>query len=295
MDDKSLDKFYRNMKIKEKIAKYFFSLMSITSIFLICLICIFLFREGFLFFKEYNFIDFIFSNNWHPTASPRSYGIFSMIITSLITTLLSVVIALPIGLFTAIFLSYYCSKKIYGSLKSLINLMASIPSIIYGFFALIVLVPLVRNTFKGTGMSIFTASILLSMMILPTIISISENSINLVDKKYFLASIALGATKEESIIKVVLRVCKSGIISSVVLAIGRSVGETMAVYMVIGNQARFPKSLFDGARSLTTNIVLEMGYADSNHTSALISTACVLFVFVLIINLIFFYIRRKEH
>lgn len=292
--DQKLDKFYKSMRIKENIAKYFFNLSSITSIVLICIICIFLFREGFLFFKGYSFIDFIFSNDWHPTASPRRFGIFSMIITSFITTFLSVVIALPIGLFTAIFLSYYCNKKLYKILKPLINLMASIPSIIYGFFALIVLVPLVRNVFKGTGMSIFTASILLSMMILPTIINICENSINLVDKKYFLASIALGATKEESIIRVVLRVCRTGIISSVVLAIGRSVGETMAVYMVIGNQARLAKSLFDGARSLTTNIVLEMGYADTNHTRALIATACVLFIFVLIINLIFFCIRRKE-
>lgn len=283
----------KSINLKEIIAENIFRLISITSVAMIVMICAYLFGEGFSFFQKYPIISFLTSSNWEPTAIPESFGILPMIVTSVLTTILSIFFAAPIGIAMAVFMAFYCPKKIYRFIKSLINLMASIPSIIYGFFAVMILVPLMRQSFPGNGMNVLTASILLALMILPTIVSISESSIKLVNKDYFLSSMALGATKEESIVKVVLKAGKSGIMSSVILAIGRSIGETMAVYMVIGNQALMPSSLFKGARSMTTNIVLEMGYAGELHTQALIATACVLFVFILIINLIFFIIKGR--
>lgn len=284
---------HKKIHIKECIAENMFRLSSMTAITMIIIICVYLFGEGILFFQKYSVITFLTSSDWEPVSSPESFGILPMIVTSLLTTVLSIGFAFPIGIAGAVFLSFYCPKRYYGFLKSLVNLMAAIPSIIYGFFSLMVLVPVIRKVFPGNGMNILTASLLLGLMILPTIICISESSINMVNKNYFLSSMALGATKEESIVKVVLKVARLGILSSVILAIGRSIGETMAVYMVIGNQALMPSSLFHGARSLTTNIVLEMGYAGEFHMQALIATACVLFVFILMINTMFFFVKRK--
>ncbi|MDY3005405.1 phosphate ABC transporter permease subunit PstC [Anaerococcus sp. AGMB00486] len=278
---------------KERIGEIIFLFSAIMAIFLIILITFFIFRSGISFISQYGLINFISGSKWAPTAKPPYFGIGPMIIGSIIVTMLSALIAIPFGLSISVFMAYY-SKKSYGFLNGLINLMAAIPSIIYGFFAMMVLVPLIAKTFKTGGMNMLTASLLLSIMILPTMINISQNSLEQVPKTFYTGSLALGATKEETIRKIMIPYAKSGIYSSIILAIGRSIGETMAVYLVIGNQPRLPGSLLDGVRTLTTNIVLEMGYASGLHRESLIATGMVLFIFILIINIIFNFIRNKD-
>lgn len=283
-----------NKDFKEVFMKYIFIGLSLISIISIILICYFIFKEAIPFINKYGFFKFVGGKEWSPGSSPAKYGILPMIIGSIYTTLGAIIFGVPIGLLTAIYLAKYATPKQYKFLKPAINLMAGIPSIVYGFFALVVLVPIVRNLFGGTGLSIFTASLLLGIMILPTIISICESSIRAVPKSFYEGSIALGATHEISIFKVILPAARSGIISSVILGIGRAIGETMAVYLVAGNQTHIPDSIFKGARTLTTNIVLEMAYASGEHLNSLIATAMILFIFILIINLIFFYIKRRD-
>ena len=203
-------------------------------------------------------------------------------------------IGIPLGLLMAVFLSRYCPKKIYGLVNSLVELLAGIPSIIYGFFGMVVLVPFVKNNFAGNGNSIFTAAILLGIMILPTIISVSKAALMAVPESYYEGAVALGATKEIIIFKVMIPAAKSGITAAIALGIGRAMGETMAVMMIAGNQPRIPGSIFEGVRTLTTNIVLEMGYATDLHAEALIATGVVLFVLILIINLFVSFFKRKR-
>ena len=209
-----------------------------------------------------------------------------MILGSIYVTAGAIVIGVPVGILTSVFMAEYCPKKIYRPLKMATELLSGIPSIVYGFFGLVVLVPVIRTLFQGktNGSSILTSSILLGMMILPTIIGVTESSLRTVSRAYFEGALALGATKERSIFTVMIPAAKSGIMAGVVLGIGRAIGETMAVMMVAGNQARVPNSILQGVRTLTTNIVLEMGYATGLHREALIATAVVLFIFILIIN-----------
>ena len=280
-------------KTREKIGEIIFLLSAVLSVFLILLIIFFIFSEGIRFVNEYGLLKFITGKVWKPTAGNPRFGIFPMIIGSLIVTSLSTLIALPFGLAISIFMAYY-AKKSYQPLKALMNLMAAIPSVVYGFFAMMVLVPLIKDVFDiKSGMNMLTASILLSVMILPTMVNISENSLRQVPKTFMTGSLALGATKEETIYKILVPYAKSGIFSSIILAIGRAIGETMAVYLVIGNQPMMPTSIFKGVRTLTTNIVLEMGYAAGVHRQALIATGMVLFIFILIINIIFNIIRNR--
>jgi phosphate transport system permease protein len=217
-----------------------------------------------------------------------------MIVGSVLTTIGALIIGAPIGILSAVFLAFYCPKKIYPVLKSGVQLLAGIPSVVYGFFGLMVLVPFVREVFGGRGLSVLTASVLLGMMILPTIISVSESSIRAVNTSYYEGSVGLGATHERSIFRCVLPACKSGIMTGVVLGLGRAIGETMAVIMVAGNQAAIPKALTDGVRTMTTNIVMEMGYAVDLHRQALIGTAVVLFIFILIINFLLAILKRGD-
>ena len=280
-------------KIREKIGEIIFLLSAVLSVFLILLIIYFIFSEGIKFVNEYGLLKFITGKVWKPTAGNPRFGIKPMIVGSIIVTSLSTLIALPFGLAISIFMAYY-AKKSYGFLKSIINLMAAVPSVVYGFFAMMVLVPLIKDLFDiKSGMNMLTASILLAVMILPTMVNISENSLRQVPETFMTGSLALGATKEETIYKVMVPYARSGIFSSIILAIGRAIGETMAVYLVIGNQPMMPSSIFKGVRTLTTNIVLEMGYAAGMHRQALIATGMVLFVFILIINIIFNIIRSK--
>ncbi|MCI5972452.1 MAG: phosphate ABC transporter permease subunit PstC [Anaerococcus sp.] len=281
-------------KTRERIGEIIFLLSAAMSALLILLIIFFIFNEGIKFVNEYGLVPFITGKVWKPTAGNPHFGIFPMIVGSIIVTVLSTIIALPFGLATSVFMAYY-AKKSYSPLKSLINLMAAIPSVVYGFFAMMVLVPLVKSIFDiRSGMTMITASILLAIMILPTMVNISENSLKQVPMTFYQGSLALGATKEETIRKVMIPYAKSGIFSSIILAIGRAIGETMAVYLVVGNQPRLTTEILKGSRTLTTNIVLEMGYASGMHRQALIATGMVLFFFILLINIVFNIIRDRN-
>ncbi|HIU56984.1 MAG TPA: phosphate ABC transporter permease subunit PstC, partial [Candidatus Ornithomonoglobus merdipullorum] len=229
-----------------------------------------------------------------PSNNPPSFGIFPMILGSIYVTAGAIVIGVPIGILTSVFMAKYCPKKMYKVLKPATELLAGIPSVVYGFFGLVVIVPLIRSLAGGTGNSILAASILLGIMILPTIIGVSESAIRSVPESYYEGSLALGATHERTIFRVMLPAAKSGIMAGIVLGIGRAIGETMAVIMVAGNQARMPAGLLKGIRTLTANIVIEMGYAADLHREALIATGVVLFVFILIINVAFSLLKRKE-
>lgn len=277
--------------IKEKIMKIIFFLTACTSIAAVILICGFLFANGIPAIKKIGIFKFLLGRIWKP--ANNIYGIFPMIIGSLYVTVGALLIGVPIGILTAVFMAHFCPKSIYKPMKSAVNLMAGIPSVVYGFFGLVVLVPFVRETFGGRGMSVVTASILLGLMILPTIISVSETSIRAVPKSYYEGGLALGASHERSVFYTILPAAKEGIFAGIVLGIGRAIGETMAVMMVAGNQAVIPKSITSGVRTLTTNIVLEMGYSTDLHREALIGTAVVLFVFILIINLSLSLFKRR--
>jgi len=278
-------------KYKEKIMEIVFLIAACVCILAVALICIFLFANGIPAIKEIGFFDFIIGKTWK--SASNLYGIFPMILGSIYVTAGAILIGVPIGILTAIFMAKFCPPKMYRFLKPSIELLAGIPSVVYGFFGLVVLIPFIREWFPGDGNSIFTASILLGIMILPTIIGVSESSIRAVPESYYEGSLALGASHERSVFFATLPAAKSGITAAVVLGIGRAIGETMAVVMVAGNQARMPKGIFDGVRTLTANIVIEMGYATDLHREALIATGVVLFVFILIINLLFSFFKRR--
>ena len=277
---------------KEKLMQGVFLFSACVSIIAVALICIFLFASGIPAMHKIGVVNFLTGNKWKPLMG--IYGILPMIIGSIYVTVGAIILGVPIGILTAVFLSEFCPKRYYKFLKTAIDLLAGIPSIVYGFFGLMVIVPFVRNTFGGSGSSLLSASVVLGIMILPTIISISETAIRAVPRSYYEGSLALGASHERSVFFAILPAAKSGITAGVILGIGRAVGETMAIIMVAGNQTSIPSSLFKGLRTLTTNIVMEMGYAQDLHRGALIATAVVLFVFILIINLSFSFIKRKS-
>lgn len=277
--------------MKEKGMKLVFLLAASVSILAVAFICFFLFANGLPAIKEIGILDFLFGKTWRP--GNDLYGIFPMIIGSLCVTGGAILIGVPVGVFTAVFLAKYCPKKLYTFMKPAVDLLAGIPSVIYGFFGLVVIVPFVRNYIGGDGNSMLTASILLGIMILPSIISVSETAIRAVPDSYYDGALALGATRERSMFFAVLPAAKSGIFAGVILGIGRAIGETMAVMMVAGNQARLPEGILEGVRTLTSNIVMEMGYATDLHRGALIATGVVLFVFILIINVLFSIVKRK--
>lgn len=277
--------------MKEKGMKFVFLLAASVSILAVAFICFFLFANGLPAIKEIGILNFLFGKTWRP--SNDLYGIFPMIIGSLCVTGGAILIGVPVGVFTAVFLAKYCPKKLYSFMKPAVDLLAGIPSVIYGFFGLVVIVPFVRNYIGGDGNSMLTASILLGIMILPSIISVSETSIRAVPDSYYDGALALGATRERSMFFAVLPAAKSGIFAGVILGIGRAIGETMAVMMVAGNQARLPEGILEGVRTLTSNIVMEMGYATDLHREALIATGVVLFLFILIINVLFSIVKRK--
>lgn len=271
-----------------------FLFSALISVLSIILIIIFMFAGGVPFMMEYGIVDFLFGDRWSPSNTPASFGILPMILGSIFVTVGAVVIGVPIGILTAVFMAEFCPPKLYKILKPATNLMAAIPSIVYGFFALQLIVPIMRNFSGGTGMNMLTAMILLGIMILPTVIGLSESSLRSVPRSYYTGSMALGATHERTVLRVIMPAAKSGIISSVILGVGRAIGETMAVVLIAGNQPIIPQSITSGVRTLTTNIVLEMAYAAGEHREALIATGVVLFVFILIINGLFMVIKRKE-
>lgn len=295
MENKNYQKDRQKLaEYREEIMKYFFLLCALLSVIFIILISLFIFNGGLSVFTKIGIKDFIFNTQWKPLDKPASYGIFSMIMGSLMITILASIMAIPIAIFTSSFLALECPKKLYRILKPALNLMAGIPSIVYGFFALTAIVPIMKQLFGGNGMNMLTASILLLIMILPTIISIAETAIRAVPESYYQGSIALGANHERTALKIILPAARSGIFAGIILGIGRAIGETMAVILVAGNQTRLSFNILKGIRTMTTNIVLEMGYAEGIHREALIATACVLFIFILIINLSFFIFKKRS-
>ena len=278
-------------KFKERFMQVLFLLSALVSILAVALICIFLFANGIPAIREIGLWDFLSGTSWNP--EQNIYGILPMIIGSIYVTAGAMLIGVPIGILTALFLVHFCPPKLYRFLKPAVDLLAGIPSIVYGFFGLMVIVPAIRNGLGGSGSSMLAASIVLGIMILPTIINVSESAIRAVPESYYEGSLALGASHERSVFFTVLPAAKSGVFAAVILGMGRAVGETMAVIMVAGNQTAMPGSPLQGLRTLTANIVMEMAYAADLHRGALIATAVVLFVFILIINLFFSLMKRR--
>ena len=276
--------------------EFVFMLCACVSILAVALICIFLFANGVPAMAKIGFGKFLLGRTWQ--AGNGLFGIFPMIIGSIYVTAGAIIVGVPIGILAAVFLARFCPKLLYCIMKPGVELLAGIPSVVYGFFGLMIIVPWVRDTFRpyygGNGLSLFSAALLLGIMILPTIISISESAIRSVPDKYYQGALALGATHERSVFRTVVPAAKSGIMAGIVLGIGRAFGETMAVIMIAGNQAWIPDNMFQGIRTLTANIVMEMGYAQDLHREALIATGVVLFVFILIINTLFSILKRRE-
>lgn len=278
--------------LKEESAKLLFLLAAAFSILAVVLICFFLFVNGIPAMHKIGLFNFLLGTKWKP--GNNLFGIFPMIVGSLYVTALAVLFGVPVGLLTAVFLSRFCPQKIHKVLKPAVDLLAGIPSVVYGFFGLMVIVPFVRDVFGGNGSSILTAGILLGMMILSTIISVSESSLNAVPENYYEGARALGATHERAVFLTVLPAAKSGIMAGIILGVGRAIGETMAVIMVAGNQARLTGNILKGIRTLTANIVIEMGYATDLHREALIATGVVLFVFIMGINVAFNLVKNRK-
>lgn len=279
-------------KVKEGIMHALFLICACVSILAVVLICVYLFASGVPAIAEIGVTDFLFGVKWKPSSG--YFGIFPMIIGSILVTGIAVVIGVPIGILCAVFMSHYCPRKLYSFVKPAINLLAGIPSIVYGFFGLVVIVPIMKELFGGSGKSLLTAGILLGIMILPTVIKTSEASLNAVPRSYYEGALALGATHERSVFFASLPAAKSGLLAAVILGVGRAIGETMAVILVAGNQTILPKSITSGIRTMTSNIVMEMGYAGGLHRDALIATGVVLFVFILLINLCFSALKRRK-
>ena len=277
--------------VKEGMAKAMFTFTALVSILAVALICIFLFANGIPGIAKIGAWDFLSGEKWKP--GQEVFGILPFILGSVYVTAGALVVGVPAGLMTALFLSRFASKRMVRFLRPAVQLLAGIPSVVYGFFGLVVLVPLVREVFGGTGSSLLTASVLLGMMILPTIITVAESALNAVPSSYYEGALALGATHERSVFHVVLPAAKSGVMAGIVLGIGRAIGEATAVMMVAGNRTSMPKGLLKGVRTLTSNIVMEMGYAADLHREALIATAVVLFVFILLINVLTSILKRR--
>lgn len=253
------------------------------SILVIVLITIFIFSRGIPLLAQVGVRNFLLGLDWSPTRG--AFGIGTMLAGSLTVTLTALLWAVPLGLMAAIFMAEIAPPPIGQAMGRLVELLAGIPSVVYGFFGLIVIVPFIREHLGGSGMSVLAGAIILGVMILPTIINISRDAIVAVPQEYREGSLALGATHHQTIRRVVIPAARSGIITAIILGMGRAIGETMAVVMVTGNSTILPDSLLSPVRTLTSNIVLEMGYATGDHQAALFATGAVLFVFIVILNL----------
>lgn len=276
---------------KEGVAKALFVAAAGISVLAVALICVFLFANGVPAIAQIGLPEFLFGTTWRPAND--IYGIFPMIVGSIYVTAGAIVVGVPTGLLCAIFLSRFASGKIASVLKPGVELLAGIPSVVYGFFGLVLIVPFIRTNMPGNGLSLLAAAVLLGIMILPTIITVAQSALDAVPKKYYEGALALGADHERSVFRVIVPAATSGIMAGVVLGVGRAIGETMAVIMVAGNQSVIPDSLFSGVRTMTANIVLEMGYAADLHRGALVATGVVLFVFILLITMLFNVIKKR--
>ena len=283
------------IKLQKAIKNYLISkvllLITLFLIVVIVLLVIFIMSESLPIVRDYGIFNFIFGLNWSP--DNNEFGVFPMIIGTLLITIISLFISAPLALSCGIFLEEIAPVKLKLLFKPVIQTLVGIPSVIYGFFGLMVLSPLIRNTFGGSGFSIITASIILALMVLPTIISITQDSIKGVPNEYKEASLALGSTKWQCIKKIILPTALPGIITALILGFTRAIGETLAVLMLIGNVSQIPDSLLSPARTLTSNIALEMGYATNIHYNALFMTSSVLFVIIIIFMLFLTFIQSK--
>lgn len=285
-----------NRQTKEIIIKYIFLLFALVSVIVLGLIVFSLFREGLPLFTEVSVKDFLFGMEWYPTYDPPSFGIFPLIVGSLIVTLLATFIAVPLGVMAAIYISEIAPQAIKETLKSVIELLAGLPSVVLGFFGMVIVAPWMQETFDLlTGLNIVNASVILAIMAIPTISSISEDALYAVPREFKDASYALGATKFETIVKVILPAAMSGISTAVMLGMARAIGETMVVLMVAGGAAAIPESLFDSVRPMPASIAAEMGETPyrSSHYSALFAIGIVLFCLTLAFNLIADYVSHK--
>ncbi len=281
-------------KILELSMRILFFITACASVAAVILICVFLFSSSIPAISEVGLGNFLGGMKWAPNNQPAQFGIFPMIIGSIYVTVGAIIVGVPIGLLTALFMARFCPPKAYRVLKPLVELLAGIPSIVYGFFGMMVLVPFVRDVFGGNGNSVLTAALLLGIMILPTIIGVSEAALRAVPESYYEGALALGASHERSVFFTVFPAAKSGVLSAIVLGVGRALGETMAVIMVAGNQPWIPSSILQGVRTLTANIVIEMSYAADLHREMLIATGVVLFTLVLLLNLCFSALNRRK-
>jgi phosphate transport system permease protein len=282
--------------LKEAIIKSIFASFAFISVLTLALIVVFLFREGIPIFKEVSVADFIFGKEWYPTYDPPSYGIWPLIIGSAVVTIFSCLIAVPLGVLSAVYISEIAPASIKDVTKAIIELLAGLPSVVLGFFGMVVVAPFIQETFDlPTGLNIVNASVILAIMAIPTISSISEDALYAVPQEFKDASYALGATKYETITKVIMPAALSGISTAVILGMARAIGETMVVLMVAGGAAAIPESIFDSVRPMPASIAAEMGEAPfgSGHYHALFATGIVLFFLTLIFNLIADYISQK--
>ncbi|HPC33675.1 MAG TPA: phosphate ABC transporter permease subunit PstC [Syntrophales bacterium] len=281
---------------KEIVIKNLFFILSLISILILGLIVVFLFREGLPIFREVSVREFIFGREWYPTYSPPAYGIWPLIVGSLIVTLFSSLLAVPLGVLSAVYISEIAPPAIKEILKSIIELLAGLPSVVLGFFGMVIIAPWLQDTFDlPTGLNIVNASVLLAVMAVPTISSISEDALYAVPQDFKEASYALGATKFETIARIIIPAALSGISTAVILGMARAIGETMVVLMVAGGAAAIPESIFDSVRPMPASIAAEMGEAPfrSGHYHALFATGIILFFMTLAFNLIADYIAQK--
>jgi phosphate ABC transporter permease protein PstC len=268
--------------MKDRIAEKVLFMIALSAILSLALITFFIFQQGVPLIFKAGLGDF-FSLKWAPTKA--GFGILSMIVGSLMVTVGALAVGIPFGLAGAIFLAEFSSKTVQKTLKPVIELLAGIPSVVYGFIGIVILVPFIRNTLGGPGFSVLAASIVLGIMILPTIVSISYDALLAVPNTYREGSYAVGATKWQTIVMLLLPAARSGIVAGIILGMGRAVGETMAVIMIAGNALRIPGSILDSVRTLTSTIALELGYAAGDHRAALFACGSVLFLIIIVLNI----------
>lgn len=275
-----------------KVSGRVFFLIALSALSTLALISVFILIEGVPIIAKVGFSNFVFGMEWAP--SQGLYGIFPMIIGSVAVTLGAAILGVPVAVCSSIFLAEFSPRALSNIVRPAIQLLAGIPSVVYGFWGLLFIVPFIRNYLGGPGLSILAGSIILGIMILPTVISITEVSLLALPRQYKEGALALGLTHWQTIRTVMLPAAKSGIVAAIILGIGRAIGETMAVIMVLGNAVAIPQSILDPARTLTTNIGIEMGYASGDHQQALFATGIVLFVIIMILNASAQYITRKK-
>jgi phosphate transport system permease protein len=277
---------------REKLIRLALLTVAFSAISILIVITLFIFSEGTPVMFKYGLRKFLLNVDWYPLE--KSYGLLPMIIGSLYVTAGALVIGVPFGLSCAVLLTEFSSRRLRRVLKPVIELLAGIPSVVYGFMGVVILIPFIRDRLGGPGFSVLAASIILGIMILPTIISISIDSLEAVPRSYREGSIALGATRWQTTRMVMFPAAKSGIVASIILGMGRAIGETMAVIMIAGNAANIPRSTLDPVRTLTSNIALEMGYAAGEHRQALFATGVILFIIIMILNTVANLTSRKR-